>query len=315
MTSFERFPPPKKRKWWLALLLHWFLGAGYLYIGQPRRYFLYISLPFLTIFFTLLPRPEFIDPRLYIGAVIALLLCIYIVSSIDIFMTCARRKEYHLKRYNKWWIYLGSYLCGVVIYSFNLSLLHIFDQQRQIRPYFIPSGNNIPTLTRGDYILADSCGFDCIKPQRGDMVILKLPTNESIDYIERIVGLPGDTIQLTNGVVYLNGEALPKLRAPEDYFQVDDFGNAKKIAQFKETLPNGPEYTVLDLTPNGPLDNTPEYYVPEGHYFVMGDNRDNSADSRILSQIGYVPAKNIYAKPLFIYWSNDLSRIGKRVNQ
>ena len=126
------------------------------------------------------------------------------------------------------------------------------------------------------------------EPTRGDIVVFKLPRDPSIDYIKRVIGLPGDKIQMIGGQLYINGNAIPHKRI-EDFIDTDEQGHKTRVERFRETLPNGVSYTTLNLTDNNYLDNTPVYEVPAGHYFMMGDNRDNSSDSRVLSNVGYVP--------------------------
>ena len=122
-------------------------------------------------------------------------------------------------------------------------------------------------------------------PERGDVAVFKLPRDDDTDYIKRIVGLPGDRIQMKDGRLYLNGEPVARSRI-EDFPYTDDFGNVHFAPQYVERLPNGAAYRTLDLLPNGAHDDTGEYLVPPGHYFAMGDNRDNSLDSRVASGRG-----------------------------
>jgi len=138
-------------------------------------------------------------------------------------------------------------------------------------------------------------------PGRGDIVVFKYPVDNSTDYIKRLIGLPGDRIQMKDGVLYINDQPVPKVKA-EDYVE-NSGGQERHIQRYKETLPNGVSYFVLDRDMNGSLDDTQVYVVPEGHYFMMGDNRDNSADSRV--DVGYVPFENFVGKAQIIFFSTD----------
>jgi len=187
------------------------------------------------------------------------------------------------------------------------------------QPFNIPSGSMEGTLQVGDYlfvskaaygysrysfpfgILPFSGRFFASTPTRGDVVVFKFPGDNSTDYIKRLIGLPGDRIQMKDGVLYINDKAVPKVKV-DDY--VEDFGGTPHhVPQFRETLPNGANYNVLDRDPQGDLDNTQVFVVPEGHYFMMGDNRDNSADSR--ANVGYVPFENFVGKAEIIFFSTD----------
>ena len=191
-------------------------------------------------------------------------------------------------------------------------------------PFNIPSGSMIPTLLKGDYLFVAKYSYGYSRhslpfglplfagrimfdpPERGDVVVFKLPRDNSTDYIKRIVGLPGDRIQVREGVLYINDEAVKRERI-DDYVEPGFYGEPRRTAQYIETLPNGKRYRVLDLGPRGQHDNTEVYVVPEGHFFAMGDNRDNSLDSRATSSrgVGFVPAENLVGRAEFIFFSTN----------
>ena len=188
------------------------------------------------------------------------------------------------------------------------------------QPFNIPSGSMMDTLLIGDYLFVNkfSYGYSrysfpfgaapfsgrvlASRPERGDVAVFKLPADNSTDFIKRVIGLPGDKIQMIDGVLHINGEAIPKRRI-DDFVDTDKTGKEIRIPRFVETLPNGVSYEVLDSDPDGFWDNTRVYEVPAGHYFMMGDNRDNSSDSRVLSYVGYVPYENFVGRASIIFFS------------
>ena len=189
-------------------------------------------------------------------------------------------------------------------------------------PFNIPSGSMKPTLLVGDYLFVSKYSYGYSRhslplslplipgrilmsePERGDIAVFKLPTDNKTDYIKRIVGLPGDRIQVREGRLYLNGEQVARRRVA-DFVEIDEVGRIRRTAQFDETLPHGRTYRILEHTDRGQLDNTPVYVVPQGHYFAMGDNRDNSLDSRVLSGVGFVPAENLVGRAEILFFSID----------
>lgn len=196
------------------------------------------------------------------------------------------------------------------------------------QPFNIPSGSMKSTLLVGDYLFVSKLsygysrfsfpfGFNIFQgrvfagePTRGDVVVFKLPRDNSTDYIKRVIGLPGDEIVVRRGIVYLNGAEIPRRRVDDFETREDEGGPPRKIPRYEETLPNGVKYLVLDATPNGGLDDVGPYKVPPGHYFMMGDNRDNSTDSRALWHVGFVPFENLVGRAEIIFFSAAVDEPG-----
>jgi len=189
-------------------------------------------------------------------------------------------------------------------------------------PFNIPSGSMIPSLLIGDYLFVSKYSYGYSRyslplglplfngrvfkdePERGDIAVFKLPSDNKTDYIKRIVGLPGDRIQMKQGRLYINDTVIDRRRV-EDYIETDRFGNVVRTPQYVETLPNGRTHRILEISDNGALDNTGVFVVPKNHYFAMGDNRDNSLDSRVLNGVGYVPAENLVGRAEILFFSTN----------
>ncbi|MFK7761006.1 MAG: signal peptidase I [Candidatus Midichloriaceae bacterium] len=200
------------------------------------------------------------------------------------------------------------------------------------QPFKIPSGSMKPGLQIGDYLFVEKFAygynnssfsfmlnrFDLVNeslsfdtPKRGDVIVFLLPKDSSIHYIKRLIGLPGDEIQIKDGQLYINNVAVKK----ENKGQKIDIQNGTPYVKniFQETLPNGISYMIYmdddgkSYRNNFDHNDTPVYEVPQGHYFFMGDNRDNSTDSRFLKKVGYVPKNKILGKAKILFWTSDFS--------
>tara|TARA_B100000900_G_scaffold366790_1_gene342874 strand:+ start:900 stop:1631 length:732 start_codon:yes stop_codon:yes gene_type:complete len=189
-----------------------------------------------------------------------------------------------------------------------------------IEPFKIPSGSMKPNLLVGDFLFVSKWDYGYSKysfpfglapisgkifeknPKRGDIIVFKLPGQENINYVKRLLGLPGETIKVLNGEVFIKKENSLNF---EKLNQIDDglFYDDQYQAEIDQLIEN--KYKILNITDSGPLDYTPEYKIPDNKYFFMGDNRDNSSDSRVMSGVGFVPKENLIGKVWFIWLSID----------
>jgi signal peptidase I len=247
-------------------------------------------------------------------------------------------------------------------------LIAIIFRSLFLEPFNIPSGSMIPSLHIGDHIFITKWSYGYSRysfpfgswklwngrvfgktPKLGDVIVFRNPANESLDYVKRLVGLPGDTIQVKKGRLYINGEmverkdprpyvvaTLPRSLRSVGYYRDNMMVKGNKIwvdnepakfnytieyksddlcrhnegmcgvfdaTEYTEVLPNGVEHSIIEFTDSGPMDNTAEYMVPEKHLFFMGDNRDNSNDSR--ADVGYVPMDNVLGRVWAVWYSHN----------
>ncbi len=191
-------------------------------------------------------------------------------------------------------------------------------------PFNIPSGSMKPNLLVGDFIFVSKYSYGFSKhslpfslplipgkifsntPERGDVVVFKTPENNRTDYIKRVIGLPGDKIEIKNGIIFINGSEVLRKKL-NDFIDTDNSTSNKRVRMYNEYFFNK-EINILDITDNGIADNTQLFSVPENHFFVMGDNRDNSQDSRFISTVGFIPYENLVGKAQFIFFSLENAR-------
>ena len=191
-------------------------------------------------------------------------------------------------------------------------------------PFNIPSGSMIPSLLVGDYLFVTKYSYGYSRysfpfglvpidgrlfggdstPQRGQVAVFRLPSDTSVDYIKRVIGVPGDRIQVRQGVLHINGQ--PVERRLVGNGRQGASGGGQMTTLYQETLPGGLTHLIQEITDRQTFDNTPEYVVPAEHYFMMGDNRDNSRDSRS-SSVGFVPLENFIGEARFLFFSHDSS--------
>lgn len=188
-------------------------------------------------------------------------------------------------------------------------------------PFNIPSGSMIPHLLVGDYLFVSKYSYGYSRhslpfspplfegrvgfnePERGDIAVFKYPDDTSIDYIKRVIGLPGETIQMRGGRLYINGKRVARKKM-QDHVYVDTEGRVARSRRYVETLPGGVKHTLLEIGDTLKHDDTPEYTIPSGYYFMMGDNRDRSRDSRV-SDVGFVPAEYLVGRAEVIFFSTN----------
>ena len=212
----------------------------------------------------------------------------------------------------------GESLFNAILWA---AVIAIVVRSLLFEPFSIPSGSMFPTLKIGDYLFVKKYSYGYSKysfplglidfdgrifedlPDRGDIVVFRKPHQEGIDYIKRVIGLPGDEIQMKEGKLYINDQ-----RVPEDMIGMETItenGERFTYQKYIEDLPNGPEHFIYEISDDQPLDNTQRFVIPEGYFFAMGDNRDASLDSRVIDNVGFVPVENLIGKAAFFFFSME----------
>lgn len=297
----------KRRRWWLAGLLSFLVpGLGQVYNGQETKGLLfYVILSvwggfIISMMHFLLKPPG--RPFLFwivFLAVIFISLALFLFIIFEAIRSAKKISgDYSLKSYNRWYIYL---LIILVIRLADYSVETTVIKQNVFQTITIPTGSMMPTLLVGDSFLCDLGYYNNHNPERGDLIIFNTVGVETKILLKRIIGIPGDTIQIVDGAVYVNREKLDL-----EFLKKVTLEEGGEAEEYRETIGNS-SYQILNLV------NKASYYgystsyygpvtIPDGEYFVLGDNRDNSYDSRYL---GMVRRDQIEGRPVFIYFSWD----------
>ena len=190
-------------------------------------------------------------------------------------------------------------------------------------PFNIPSGSMIPTLLVGDYLFVSKYSYGYSKysfpfgvvpiderifekyPERGDVIVFRKPGDESVDYIKRLIAIPGDTVQIKKGILFINGRSAKRIKTNIGMIKNTN-GYDKVFTEYKEKFEDTDFHKIIESSDTDPFDNTIEFKVPKDHFFFMGDNRDNSRDSRS-SEVGFVPKRNLIGKAQIIFFSHNNS--------
>ncbi len=284
------------RRPWVAALIGLIPGPfiGMLYLGKGRRGLVYlivflpmISLPPLAAHFGFLPLPAG-------QGVIIFAIAYQIVGAVDCYRQAKAAGEQRPGVwFARWYVLIGLYL----FFGFLPDVL-------PWEPFHIPAGSMEPNLRVGDHLFISKYAYRISEPQRGDIVVFLLPSDNATAYVKRLVGLPGDRIQMKEGVLFLNDVAVIRQAVDSASAPGQTLGKV-----YRETLPNFRQYLIRERSDAGPQDNTEVYEVPPGHYFFLGDNRDNSMDSRVLDFMGYVPRENLIGPLSVIYWNDEAQRL------
>jgi signal peptidase I len=291
----------RPRPLWAGLLSLVVPGLGQVYAGAWRLgaalFAVVIALQLVLGLLTRLTAPE--PPAVAIFMVIGMAGIVYPVAvAVAAYRLARRRVAGDPAR--PW--YRSSWIAAIamVATTFLVSELIAPSESSALgwRSFNIASSSSLPTLQLRDFVVADVRHPAAVA---GDVILFQIPRHPDVDYIKRLIGLPGDRVQMRRGILFLNGVAVP--RAAVDGVE----------GRYRETLPNGRSYDILQKTEDGPLDNTPEFVVPAGALFVLGDNRDNSLDSRMPREFGVVPRANLVGVAYTVFWSADLSRLLLRI--
>jgi signal peptidase I len=284
------------RRPWLAALLSLLVnGLGQLYCGRPGRALLLLGLTLLLI--PLVYLPVIVDQEIYgrfswVFLVLVALVIMKLYVTVDAWLVARRTGALRLRWYNRWYVYGGI---AVATSAFGLVTPY--------HSYSIPAASMVPTLLPGDYVLTTAYRGDGRKPQIGDIAIVE---HDGTFFVKRIVASGGDRVQMVGGRLTINGAAMPRDEAGTLLFKDEN------RTLYRETLPNGRNYVIMETSDHEFLDDTMEFTVPLNSYFVLGDNRDNSRDSRVMTEFGYIPAESVIARVLVVWWAKDWGRIGTK---
>jgi signal peptidase I len=245
------------------------------------------------------PEPTTVGCWLALGAAIA-------VFDLGAAIDAARRTRRTPRHQYRPWV-RSTWLAAATMLLLSIGIATAIPLRWRV--FSIPSGSMAPTLLVGDYLVA-MIQQPSSRPGYGDVVVFRVPRDPAIYYVKRVVGLAGDRIRMINGQLFINDHVVG--RQAVGTYALPDTASAS-VQRYLETLPGGLRHDILKESDDGRFNNTGVYRVPDGCVFVLGDNRDNSIDSRMLNAIGYIPLQYIAAQAGVVYWARDFQRMGERV--
>jgi len=297
----------KKRNSFVAGLFSFLVpGLGQIYNAQfTCGLILFVTmyaLLYVSVFSYLLSYP--------IGAALIFFTAaaIYLYAIFQSVYKAFKIKKVPLGRLNHPLVYIAIIIAAIFL---NVSLYDTDGSYKNYQSFSIPSNSMAPTLADGDFVFIDKRSSEL---DYGDVVVFKLPSQEDIFYIKRVIGLPGDRIQYKDGVLLLNGNIVQRTKIGKKQRIAQKKEEYIELVKYQEKLPGGKVINIYEKNDKHPLDNTPEFEVPKDHVFMLGDNRDYSNDSRNQKLVGFIPYENVIGKSLYIYWSKSLDRFGKGIN-
>jgi signal peptidase I len=292
---------------WLFALSLLCSPAVYLYLGYPRRAVAVILVTAIPLAMIIFGPTELFEHRMAFG-LFALCLCfLFALPAFDVLRLSGQGRAAIGRPYQRWWVYVGLALLLAIPGEATVQL-----RQRDLvtlRSFSIPSQSMEPSLLLGDLIFSVMNPWRSQPIQRGEIVYF---LRDRTYYVKRVIGLPGDTVEFVNGRVRLNGQPLDRMAigpwaGRHDH---DSSGVAREGTLYRETIPDGPSYEIGKIDgDDGPFDNTAPMTTPPDSIFVLGDNRDNSLDSR-MPEMGFIPISSVKGRPIMIFWSSQWGRVG-----
>jgi signal peptidase I len=292
----------KNRKPWAASIIAFLLGptVGMCYLSRGRLALVYLAFLFglLSLIFAVVCHGFLNLDRNLISITSLILLPLRIVGLAHCVYLATKRPEFDpVKWYGRWYGLLFLFLFAPFLFALTFRAFCY-------EPFHIPSASMSPTIIMGDYLFVEKFAYWNRLPQRGDVVVFRNPKKSNNAFIKRIVGLPKDKVQMIGGVPYINGTPLLHTANACEPVAVS--------CSFAETLPQGKAYTILLHRTISHMEDTPVYEVPENQYFVLGDNRDNSNDSRFSDEFGFVPQSTIVGKAIEIIFNYQNGKFNPR---
>lgn len=288
-----------ERRAWASFVVGLFFGpvVGMMYLGKGRKALVY------AVATILLAIPFGFSLSMNVK-----LLFLHLIGAAHCYVVAGRMPDERPRVwFARWyWVLVVIIIAPTIIFLPMRAFLW--------EPFTASSGSMLPTLDRGSLVFATKYAYGYSNasywfgtslgegrifyspPERGDIAVFKTPMPAATDYLKRIIGLPGDTIQIKKGVLFINGKTVERKFVGEYVDHIPRRDQAMVLKRYIETLPNGRQYHILEETDTMLTDNTPVYKVPPAHFFVLGDNRDLSRDSRFLNDIGYIPVENLVGR-------------------